>query len=114
MYHVAMIEYSDGDSDTLNIAANCGETNEGALPFNITDCSSNWTAVSSASTFNASTTTNLLSVCRPTATFDIQPLNIVEVDYSFSSKRITAEQYITLHFRTIMPGKYEWYVALLD
>ena len=113
MYHMAMIEYSDGESDTLNIAADCDESNEGALPFDITECSSDWTGVSSASTFTAETSTNLLSECRPTADYDVQPLNIVEIDYSFSSKRITAEQYITLHFRTTMDSNDNWFVFLL-
>ena len=114
MYHVAMIEYSDGESDTLNIAADCDEANEGALPFDITDCSSDWTGVRNASTFTAEeATTNLLSICRPISENDVQPLNIVEVDYSFATKRITAEQYFTLHFRTTMDSNDNWFVFLL-
>ena len=113
MYHVAMIQYSDGDSATLNIAADCSEANEGALPFDITDCSDLWTSVSSASTFIADEdTTNLLSICRPTADHDIQPLNIAEIEHSFLSKRIAAEEYFTLHFRTTMDSNDNWFVRM--
>lgn len=117
MYHVAMIEYSDGESATLNIAADCDTINslyveDDALPFDMTDCSSEWIGVKSASTFTKDTNTNLLSECRPTATYSVMPLNIVEIEYSFSTKRIGAGESFTVHFRTEMPGNFGWFVRL--